>query len=116
MPTTTRSRTTQKRGSVLERDPELEGLGIAPGNRGAARLPGAPRDRRSLASELIDEAVDGAAGRRRLRHALGMPSGRRISNDVIDELLAGASSEEGAVDQVAGGVGDGGRVDRSRRL
>ena len=52
------------------------------------------RDRRSLASELIDEAVDGAAGRRRLRQALGMPSDRRISNDVIDELLDGASTEE----------------------
>jgi len=43
---------------------------------------------------LIDEAVDGAAGRRRLRQALGMPSDRRISKEVIDELLDGASSEE----------------------
>jgi hypothetical protein len=39
MPTTTRSRTTQQ-SSVLDRDPGLEGLGlgIAPGERGAARL------------------------------------------------------------------------------
>jgi putative transposase len=113
MPTTTRSRTTQKSRSVLERDPGLEalGAGIAPGLAGDERSEreraevgagqprrGAPaadrRDRRSLASELIDEAVDGAAGRRRLRQALGMPSDRRISNDVIDELLAGASTEE----------------------
>jgi len=113
MPTTTRSRTAQKSRSVLERDPGLEalGAGVAPGLAGDERSEreraevgagqprrGAPaadrRDRRSLASELIDEAVDGAAGRRRLRQALGMPSDRRISNDVIDELLDGASTEE----------------------
>ena len=35
-----------------------------------------------------------AAGRRRVRQALGVPSDRRISNEVIDELLAGASTEE----------------------
>src|ERR1039458_6110344 len=112
MSTTTRSRT-QKSRSVLERDPGLEalGAGIAP------RLPvddrseweraeigaGQPRrgapaadrlDRRPLASELIDEAVESAAGRRRLRQALGVPSDRRISNEVIDELLDGASTEE----------------------
>src|ERR1700756_3582522 len=113
MPTTTRSRTTQKCGSVLERDPGLEavGLGIAPGlpgddrsereraeigagqpRRGAPAA--APPDRRPLASELIDEAVERAAGRRRLRQALGVASDRRISNEVIDELLAGASTEE----------------------
>src|SRR5918995_3044395 len=114
MPTTTRSRTTQKSSSVLERDPGLEalGLGIAP------RLPGDdrselveraeigaghprrgataadPPDRQPLASGLIDEAVDRAAGRRRLRRALGVPSDRQISDEVIDELLAGASTEE----------------------
>ena len=42
----------------------------------------------------MDGAVDGAAGRRRLRQALGMPADRRISDEVIDELLAGASTEE----------------------
>src|ERR1035438_9579226 len=89
MSTTTRSRTTaQKHSSVLERDPGLEalGAGIAP----AAD----PLDRRPLASELIDEAVESAAGRRRLRQALGVPSDKRISNQVIDELLDGASTEE----------------------
>ena len=112
MPTTTRSRITQK-SSVLERDRGLEALGVgfAPGLTGDDRsereraeigagqprrgAPAAdPLDRRPLASELIDEAVDSAADRRRLRQALGVASDRRISNEVIDELLAGASTEE----------------------
>ena len=42
----------------------------------------------------MDDAVDVAAGRRQLRQALGAPSDRRISDEVIDELLAGASTEE----------------------
>ena len=98
---------------MLERDPGLEslGFGIAPGLPGDDRsereraeigagqprrgAPAAdPPDRPPLAKELIDEAVDRAAGRRRVRQALGMPSDRRISNEVIDELLAGASTEE----------------------
>ena len=98
---------------MLERDPGLEGLGlgIAPGLTGDDRsereraeigagqprrgAPAAdPLDRPALASELIDEAVERAAGRRRVRQALGMPSDRRISDEVIDELLAGASTEE----------------------
>ncbi len=109
---TTRSRTTQKSSSVLERDPGLEGLGlgIAPGLTGddrsererAESVAGRPRrgalaadpPGRALASEVIDEVVESAAGRRRLRQALGMPSERRISNEVLDELLAGASTEE----------------------
>jgi putative transposase len=48
----------------------------------------------AVAPELVDEAVDRAAGRRRVRQALRVPSDRRISDEVIDELLAGASSEE----------------------
>src|SRR5450755_1017845 len=86
MPTTTRSRTTQKSRSVLERGPGFEalGAGIAPGLPGEDRSEreraeiGAGQPRRGapaadplgrwpLASELIDEAVESAAGRRRLR-------------------------------------------------
>ena len=109
MPTT--SKTLKSRTTIeLEHDPELEGLelGIAPGLPGdetgereraglGAGQPrrGAPAGHpRTLAPELVDEAVDRAAGRRRLRQALGVPSDRRISNEVIDELLAGASTEE----------------------
>src|SRR5438874_1864526 len=108
MPTTTRNRTLKS--SALEPDSELEalGLGIAPGLTGDDRSEreraeigaGQPRrgapstDPSPLAPDLVDEAVDRGAGRRRVRQALGMPSDRRISAEVIDELLAGASSEE----------------------
>ena len=78
-------------------------MGAGAGNRPGYPSAGQPRrgapaadppDRRPLASELIDEAVGSAAGRRRLRQALGVPSDRGISDEVIDELLAGASTEE----------------------
>jgi putative transposase len=42
----------------------------------------------------VDVAVDRVVGRRRVRQALGMPKDRRISDELIDELLAGASTEE----------------------
>src|SRR6266496_1246014 len=113
MPTTTRSKTTKSRTrtELEQHAAELEalGLGIAPGLPGDDRSEfveraeigaGQPRrgasaaDPPAVSPELVDDAVDRAAGRRRLRHALGMPSDRRISNEVIDELLAGASTEE----------------------
>ena len=47
----------------------------------------------SLSPELVDGAVDRVVGRRRVRQALGVGS-ERISDEVIDELLAGASTEE----------------------
>ncbi len=73
--------------------PVLPGAGgEPPGEPPAPPLEG--REPRALSQELVDGAVDGAAGRRRLRQALGMPSDRRISDEVIDELLAGASTEE----------------------
>jgi putative transposase len=106
----TRTRTTKSRTTELERDREFEafGLGIAPGLPGdetgelveragiGAGQPrrGAPAGHPpSLADGLVDEALGRAGGRRRVRQALGMPSDRRISNEVIDELLAGASTE-----------------------
>src|SRR5512132_2378575 len=117
MPTKTTSQ--KSRTSVLECAPGLEGLGleIAPGLPGDDRSEreraeiGAGQPRRGAPAadppmvppELVDEAVDRAAGRRRVRQALGMPSDRRISDEVIDELLAGASSEEEI-------VGPGGRL------
>ena len=110
MPTTTRSRTPEEQDRVGA-GPRFEalGLGIAPGLPGDDRSElveraeigaGQPRrgapavDPPTLSPDLVDEAVDRAAGRRRLRQALGMPSDRRISDEVIDELLAGASTEE----------------------
>src|SRR5271156_3827242 len=112
MPTTTRSRTQHSRTTTeLEQDRELDALalGIARGLPGdetgelverAGRGAGQPArgasvaDPRALSPELVDEAVDRVAGRRRVRQAFGVPSDRRISNEVIDELLAGASTEE----------------------
>ncbi len=100
MPTNTRSRTQSR--TELGYDAELEALGL-----GIAR--GVPGDDRSeivdraeigaghppaLPAGVADEAAGRATGRRRVRHALRMPSDRRISDEVIDELLAGASSEE----------------------
>ena len=64
---------------------------MAPGN-GRRRAPAA--DPPAFSQELVDEAVDRAAGRRRVRQAIGVASDRRISDEVIDELLAGASTEE----------------------
>ena len=113
MPTTTRSRTPKgrTRTELEQHAAELEalGLGIAPGlpgddrsefveraeiGAGQPRRGAAAADPPALSPELVDEAVDRVAGRRRVRQAFGVPSDRRISNEVIDELLAGASTEE----------------------
>jgi putative transposase len=72
-------------GELVER----AGIGAGQPRRGApvadpARLP----------AGLVDDAVDRASDRRRVRQALSMPSERRISDEMIDELLAGASTEE----------------------
>src|SRR6201988_4023198 len=107
---TTRSRTTHSRSSVLERDRGLEvlELGIAQGLPGDGRSEreraeigaGQPRrgapaaDPPSLPAELVDEAVDRAVNRATVNPALGLPSGRGLSNEMLDELLAGASTEE----------------------
>jgi putative transposase len=109
MPTTTRSRT--EKTTALEHAPGLEGfgLGIAPGLPGdetgelverAGIGAGQPRrgapaaDPLPLPAGVVDEVLERVAGRRRLRQALGMPSDKRISNELLDELLAGASTEE----------------------
>ena len=108
----TRTRTTNSRTTELERDRELEalGLGIAPGLPSAetgelveraGRGAGQPRRGASAGgpqAAVIDRAVERASDRRRVHAALGMPPDRRISNEMIDELLAGASTE----DEIAG--------------
>jgi hypothetical protein len=87
MPTTTRSTTQERRATTeLDRDQEFEAL-----EAGAARTRRTPP---TLALEPVDETVDRAAGRDRVRPALRMASDRRISDEVIDELLAGASTEK----------------------
>jgi putative transposase len=57
---------------------------------GGAAAAGSP-SRRELPEELVVDAVD----RARVRTAVGeLPDGGRVSDEVIDELLAGACSEE----------------------
>jgi putative transposase len=87
MPTNTKSRTERRVvvdhdlgfASALDSDERSEELA----NAGAARPPAG-----------VEDAVDRAVRRRGVRQALSMPSDRRISDELLDELLAGASSEE----------------------
>jgi transposase-like protein len=98
--------TAQKNGRAELEARELEVPALDPGQRfagGERREPGgrAPRGAgeplrataggRELPAELVDDAVN----RARVRAAVGeLPGGGRLSDAVIDELLAGASSEE----------------------
>jgi putative transposase len=61
------------------------------GAGGTLRAAAAGGRRAELAPELVDDAVN----RARVRTTVGsLPDGGRISDEVIDELLAGASTEE----------------------
>jgi putative transposase len=65
-----------------------------PGGR-AQRGAGEPLRARAGGRELPPELVDDAVNRARVRSAVGeLPGGGRLSDELIDELLAGASSEE----------------------
>ena len=66
---------------------EFEASGLDEETR---RAPAAGGRRGELAPGLVDDAVD----RARLRGMFERPDGERISDQVIDELLAGASTEE----------------------
>jgi putative transposase len=79
------ARITASKGRTIELEPAEAGLaGLRPGLR-------APAGGRELRSELVDDALN----RARVRAAVGeLPDGGRLSDEVIDELLAGASSEE----------------------
>ena len=59
---------------------------------GPAAPTGGPRarSRRELSPGLVDDALD----RARLRSAVELPDGGRLPDEVIDELLAGARTEE----------------------
>ena len=87
----TRTKNAQSSSALLVQDPGLDEAQLGRALEGCAPpFPAA----RGLSAEVIDGALERAAGRRRVRQALGVPSDRRISNEVIDELLAGASTEE----------------------
>lgn len=68
---------------------ERAGIGAGQPRRGAPDV-----HPPAVSPEFVDQAVDRVAGRRRARQALGMASDRQISNEMIDELLAGASTEQ----------------------
>jgi putative transposase len=108
MPTTTGSRTTQKT-TIGSGPTELGLLGLESGERSAGEERSEPGGRatrgagatlRAAAAggrraELAPELVDDAVNRARVRSAVGeLPDGGLISDEVIDELLAGACSEE----------------------
>jgi putative transposase len=108
MPTTTGSRTTQKT-TIGSGPAELGLLGLESGERSAGEERSEPGGRatrgaggtlRAAAAggrraELAPELVDDAVNRARVRSAVGeLPDGGLISDEVIDELLAGACSEE----------------------
>ena len=81
---TTKEKTSFQRARV----PELGGAGGEPPGEPPAP-PLEVREPRGLSRELVDDAVE----RARLRWMLERPDGERISDEVIDQLLAGARTE-----------------------
>jgi putative transposase len=97
-----RTRTQRRSGTDVEVGaPGLErgerfagGERSEPGGR-AQRPAGEPLRAAAAGRELSAELVDDAVNRARVRTAVGeLPGGGRLSDEVIDELLAGAGSEE----------------------
>src|SRR5919201_6288122 len=104
------TRSTAKKGSRVDLEPAEFGIaGLESGERsagdersepggrgtggagGTLRASAAGARRGALAAGVVDDAVN----RARVRQAVGpLADGGRISDEVIDELLAGASSEE----------------------
>src|SRR3984885_11559403 len=70
-------------------DPDLYGAGGEPPGEPPAP-PLESREARALSQEWVDDAVD----RARLRGMVERPGGERIPDEVIDQLLAGARTEE----------------------
>ena len=90
MSTTTKNAQSSS-SAVLVQEPGLDGARLGRALEACA-LPSSAAP--GLSADVIDGALERAAGRRRVRQALGVPSDRRISDEVIDELFAGASTEE----------------------
>ena len=107
-----RTKNPSRTQSTLVLDPEefdAPGLELGPRSAGGERSEpderaqraggraqrGAGGTRRAAAEGLSPELVDDAVNRARVRRAVGpLADGSRISDEVIDELLAGASTEE----------------------
>ena len=101
--------------------PDRYGAGGEPPGEPPAPPLGVLGSARALSQARVDDAVE----RARLRGMVERPGGERIPDEVIDQLLAGAQDRGGdrrarravgAVDQAAGGAGDGGRADRPSGL
>jgi putative transposase len=105
----TRTKTPSRTGtqSAIVLDPgEFEVAGLESGERSAGGERSEPGGRATRGAggtlraavggrELLAELVDEAVNRARVRAAVGpLAGGGRISDEVIDELLAGASTEE----------------------
>jgi hypothetical protein len=93
----TRTKTTSRTQATIVLDPaeafDAPGLGSGELSAGAVARDPVPlpaASGRELSQELIDDAVD----RMRLGSMLELPDGGRISDEVIDQLLAGARTEE----------------------
>ena len=80
---------TKEISDVRARVFEAEGAGGEPLGEPPA-TPSRARRRSKLSSPTVDDAVE----RARLREMVKRPDGERISDEVIDQLLAGAQSEQ----------------------
>ena len=87
----TRTKNAQSNSALLVEatTPGLDQAGVERALEGCALPPAAP-------SGLSADLIDGAVNRARVRGAIGqaLPGGGRLSDEVIDELLAGARTEE----------------------
>jgi len=115
--TTTKIPRTGARSTIVLDPGEFEAVALEPGERSAGGERSEPDERAQRAGggaqrgaggtlrgaapggrwqrELAPELVDDAVNRARVRTAVGeLPGGGRLSDEVIDELLAGASTEE----------------------
>jgi len=86
MPSTTNKKISPDRASSF--DPV--GAGGSPPGETPAPPSSLGQPRSQISEQLIDDAVD----RARLRSMVELPDGGRISDEVIDQLLAGARTEE----------------------
>jgi putative transposase len=87
MPTST----TQPRKSFIERASSSNRMGAGGSPPGVSPAPPPEiREPSGLSRALVDEAVD----RARLRSMLELPDGGEIPDEVVDQLLAGARTEE----------------------
>ena len=92
----TRTNTPSRTQSAIVLNPEeFEAPGLTSGERAAAVVAGDPLPLPAArSSELSSQLIDQALERARLRGMLELPDGGRVSDEVIDQLLAGARTEE----------------------